>query len=97
MTFLPQFDDNLGKWIQAASWGATLVGIILTMAGLLLTVSKFRSDLKMARDQRDRDLRWKQAEAGKQLNDELLADAEVKAALHMVDFPGREFKLPSGR
>jgi hypothetical protein len=82
------------SWIQAGSW-------LAAVGALIISAAKFRSDLGVAREQRERDLeqqrrnlRWKQAEAGKRLNDELLADPEVKVALRIVDFPGYPITLP---
>jgi len=61
------------------------------------TFVKFRSDLALSREQRDRDLRWKQVEAGKTLTDELLRDPEAYAALQIIDFSGRTFEIPPKR
>jgi hypothetical protein len=77
-------------WLQASAWVATAIA-----AGV--TALKFWSELRLGREQRERDLRWKQAEAAKTLNDEMLDDAESKLALEMLDYTGRSFQFPSGR
>jgi hypothetical protein len=75
--------------LQAGAW---LASVLLA----ILTVVKFWSETKLSREQRERDLRWRQAQAGKELNDEMLTDPEAWAALQMIDSEGpRSFKLPS--
>jgi len=54
-------------------------------------------NLRAGRFQRAQDLRWKQADAGKKLNDEMLTDVQALAAMDILDYDGREFTLPSGR
>jgi len=82
-------DPNLKDWLQAGSWIAASVGV-------LVTALKFWSELRRGREQREQELRWKQAAVGKDLNDEMLSDPESKAALHMLDYPaGKHYKLPS--
>lgn len=76
-------------WIQVIAWLATGVGAAVALI-------KFAADNKAGRLQRERDLRWKQAEAGKKLNDEMLTDSEACAAMSMLDYSGRTFTLPSG-
>ena len=88
MSWLPSLDATTKDWLQAVSWMAAAVGVILT-------VIKFWSELRLARDQRDQELRWRQAHAGKELNDEMLDDSLAWPALQMLDYSGREFELPS--
>jgi hypothetical protein len=80
-------NPELKDWLQAIAWLAAGVGVVLA-------VFKFRSELQLTREQRERDLRWKQAEAAKELNDEMLDDPEARTALEMLDDDGREFDLP---
>jgi hypothetical protein len=82
--------QQLQEWLQAMAWVAAAVAAVVA-------AFKFRSELRLGREQRDRELRWKQAEAGKSLNDEMLADALAVPALRMLDYDGRSFTLPSGR
>lgn len=89
MLILPAVDANLKDWVQLLSW-------IVAVPTLLVTVFRFRTDLTLGRKQRALDLRWKQADAGKKLNDEMLEDDEADAAMQMLDYEGREFELPSG-
>ncbi|WP_428925127.1 hypothetical protein [Marinibacterium sp. SX1] len=48
-------------------------------------------DLRRAREQSDRDYRWRQAQAAKQLSDELLAAEPARFALTMLDWERREY------
>jgi hypothetical protein len=83
---VPPLSANVMGWLQALAWVATAVGIVVTGV-------KFGIELRLTREQRERDLRWKQAEAGKALNDEMLEDPRAWLALQMLDYPGRTFKL----
>ena len=83
-----QLSPNIKDWLQAAAWAAAGIGAILTAI-------KLWSELRQGREQRARDLRWKQAEAGKSLNDEMLMDSEAWSAMQMLDYDGLEFELPS--
>src|SRR5215831_7775009 len=87
---LPPIDPELMKWLQAIAPVATVVAV--GVAAL-----KFWSELRLGREQRERDLRWKQAEAAKTLNDKMLDNAESQLALDMLDYAGRSFLFPSGR
>jgi hypothetical protein len=81
--------NQLKDLLQAGAW---LASVLLA----ILTVVKFWSETKLSREQRERDLRWRQAQAAKELNDEMLTDPEAWAALQMIDSEGaRSFKLPS--
>jgi hypothetical protein len=90
MAWLPSLDSTTKDWLQAVSWMAVAVGVVVT-------VIRFWSELRLGREQRERELRWKQAEAGKELNDEMLDDPLAWPALLMLDYGGREFELPSKR
>jgi hypothetical protein len=83
-----QLSPTIKDWLQAAAWVAAGIGAILTAI-------KLWSELRQGREQRARDLRWKQAEAGKSLNDEMLTDSEAWSAMQMLDYDGLEFELPS--
>jgi hypothetical protein len=85
---LPEISQNVKDWVQVIAWLAAGIGAAVALI-------KYATDSKAARVQRDRDLRWKQADAGKQLNDEMLTDVEACAAMDMLDYSGREFELPS--
>jgi len=73
--------------LQALSWAAGA-------AAVLITIVKFWSEFRLGREQRAQDLRWKQAEAGKRLNDEMMDDKEASVVLEMLDCDGREFEVP---
>src|SRR5688572_23062052 len=88
MSWPPSFAATTKDWLQAGAWIAAAIVAILT-------VIKFWSEFTQAREQRDRELRWRQAAAGKDLNDEMQDDALAWPALQMLDFSGREFELPS--
>jgi hypothetical protein len=85
---IPGMDPNVKEWLQALAWAGTA-------GGLIVAAWKLRSDAHATREQRDRDLRWRQAEAGKKLNDEMMTDVRSWAAMQMLDYSGRTFKLPS--
>jgi hypothetical protein len=86
---MPTLDENLKNWLQAIAWIAASIGVVIT-------VIRFWSELRLGRIQRESDHRWKQAQAGKSLNDEMLTDPLAWPALQMLDSDGRVFKLPSG-
>lgn len=67
-------DSGLHNLLQELAWIATAVG-----AGI--ATAKYWSESRLSREQRESELRWKQAEAGKSLNDEKLVDKEAWAAL----------------
>lgn len=83
-------DPDVKDWLQAASWLAAAIGLVVTIV-------KFWSELREGRLQRQRELRWKQAEVGKSLNDEMQTDERAWAAMQMLDSRRRQFKLPEGR
>lgn len=86
--------------IQAGGW-------LVAVAGVAVTVTKLRADFKQARDQRERDIearkrealrlesdaRWRQAQAAKELNDEMLDDPFAWQALQMLDYPSEEAEV----
>jgi hypothetical protein len=82
-------DPALKDWLQAGAWVATAFGVVVT-------VVKFWSEVKQGRLQRDRELRWRQAQAGKALNDEMQTDEYAWAALQMLDSERRTFKTSTG-
>jgi len=82
-------DPILKDWLQAGAWLATAIGVIITIV-------KFWSEVKAGRLQREQDLRWRQAQAGKALNDEMQTDEFAWAALQMLDSDRRTFKTPAG-
>jgi hypothetical protein len=84
---MPPLTQNTMNWFQVIAWVAGAVAVIVA-------VLKFWSEFSLAREQRARELRWKQAEAGKSLNDEMLTDLEAASALRMLDFDGREIEVP---
>ncbi|UVT15117.1 MAG: hypothetical protein H8K04_15000 [Nitrospira sp.] len=80
---------NFMSLLQGGSWIAAIVGGAL---GFL----KFTNELEQSRIQREEDLRWRKAQAGKSLNDEMLEDKKANSALIMLDWSGREFTLDDG-
>jgi hypothetical protein len=85
---IPPVDEHLKDWLQVAAWAAAAIGALVAAA-------KFWFELRAGREQRERELRWKQAEKGKELNDELLTDPSAWPALQMLDYEGKKFPLPS--
>jgi hypothetical protein len=76
--------------LQAAAW-------IAAAAGVFLAGYKLRAELRDGRQQRERDLRWRQAEVGKELNDEMQTDGEAWPALLMIDYDRREYDIDGER
>lgn len=72
-----------------------MISLLAAAIGVVIAFLKFRNEISSNREQRERDLRWRQADAGKKLNDEMLTDPEAWAAMQMLDYSGREFELPS--
>jgi hypothetical protein len=87
---LPAIGTTAKDWLQVISWLAVAFGLVVA-------VIRFRVELRLGREQRERELRWKQAEAGKELNDEMLDDPLAWPALQMADYGGRSFQLPSSQ
>jgi hypothetical protein len=87
---IPAIDPEAYRWLQAGAWLATAIGA--TVAAV-----KLWSELRLGREQRARDLRWKQAEAAKALHDQMLDDPESRLALQMLDYTGRSFEFPTER
>jgi hypothetical protein len=83
-------DHNLKDWIEAFSWLAAI-------SGGLVAVFKGSYELRQNRLQRAQELRWRQAQAGKQLNDEMLADRAAKNAMDMLDWDGNSYQTGTGQ
>jgi len=88
MPTLLALSNSAKDWLQATAW-------LAAAAGAIVAAFKFWSELHLGREQRARELRWKQAEAGKALNDEMLVDSLASTALQMLDYSGTKFELPS--
>jgi hypothetical protein len=73
--------------LQELAWLATAITVIVTIV-------KSISESKLSREQRARDLRWKQAEAAKSLNSQMLNDPLSKDARLMLDFPDGTVEIP---
>ena len=76
-------------WLQSLAWLAGTLGAVVALF-------KFLAELRESRRQRERDLRWRQAEAGKRLNDEMQADPSAAAAMFMLDYETRSFEMRPG-
>jgi hypothetical protein len=86
----PPMSDGLKDALQAAAWVAAAVG-------LALTAFKFLAESRQAREQRRNELRWRQAQAGKDLNDEMQDNPLAWTAMRILDSDGRAFDLPGGK
>ena len=75
------------EWFQ-------IIAVCFTAIGLIVTIIKVRTDFKESREQKKLDLRWKQAAAGKSLNDEMQMDEKAWAAMQMLDSQSRKFQIP---
>jgi hypothetical protein len=85
---LPVLAQNSKDWLQAIAWIAATLGAVVA-------AFKFWSELRLGREQRAQELRWKRAQAGKALNDEMMDDPLAWPAMQMLDYPGTSFELPS--
>jgi hypothetical protein len=80
-------DRATQDWLQSLSWAATT-------AGLVYTVYKGVQEAREGRIQREKELRWKQAAAARELLDELFDWPDAWVALQMLERDGREFTTP---
>jgi len=87
---MPDIGQNLKDWLQAISWIAASIGVVVAFL-------KFMTEIRAGRIQRENDLRWKQASAGKELNDEMLKHPEAIAAMQMLDYTSRAYDIPGHR
>ncbi|MBI4516624.1 MAG: hypothetical protein HY699_12505 [Deltaproteobacteria bacterium] len=71
---------------QVAAW-------LAATATFLVTALKVLAELRQSREQRQAELRWKQAEAGKALNDEMQTDERAWPAMQMLDSDQRTFNV----
>ncbi len=81
----------LKDWIQLVSWGVAIVGGLIAA---FVAINQSRTNTK----QRESELRWKQANLGRELVDEMFKTPAEKALL-MVDYNdvGRTFdEIPEG-
>ena len=67
--------------------------LLVAILGGLLAAYKIISEMKQARIQRHMDLRWKQANAAREMLREMLASQLVNDATIMLDWTGREFAI----
>lgn len=70
----------------------TISEIVLIVGGLL-TAYKLITEMKQARIQKHMDLRWKQANAAREMLKEMFAAPLVNDATIMLDWSGREFAI----
>jgi hypothetical protein len=77
----PQIMDAL----QAAAW-------IVAAVGGLIAASKAIVEMRKATQQRQADLRWKQAEMAKTCIDELAGRPLARSAMKMLDWSGRSYQ-----
>lgn len=70
-----------------------IVSEIVLIVGGLLTAYKLITEMKQARIQKHMDLRWKQANAAREMLKEMLASPLVNDATIMLDWSGREFAV----
>ena len=70
---------------------------LAVLVGGLFALTKWIHELREQRALRERELRWRQAEAGKRLLDELEASGKAQAALGMLDWDGIEYEIAPGK
>jgi hypothetical protein len=82
-------DAEIKEWLQDGAWFAAF-------AGLIVAIVKLWIELKAGRIQREGELRWRQAEAGKGLNDEMQTDERAWPAMQMLDSNSRSYEIREG-
>lgn len=94
---LAPLDPSTKDWIQAISWMVTSAGV--AFAGINYVVGARHNQAQRAQQLAQNAVthRWKQAEAGKKLLDEMLADEHASAALRMLDWNDDEYEVQPGR
>ena len=70
-----------------------IVSQIVLIVGGLITAYKLITEMKLARLQRQMDLRWKQANAAREMLREMLTSPLANDATIMLDWTGREFSI----
>jgi hypothetical protein len=84
-------------WLNPASKDFWEVGAwIVAIVGGLIAAYKAIQEMRLSREQRERELAWNQAREVAALLDHLDANPKAKAACLMLDWTQREYKLPSG-
>ena len=76
---------------------AQVLAWLAAAATFLITALRILAELRQSREQRAMELRWKQAEAGKSLNDEMQTDERAWPAMQMLDSAEREFNVSESR
>ena len=80
-------------YVQMLVWIVTSVGAAIAAWKAIAEMRKANIERMEARTNRERDLRWRQAEAGKKLIDELLSNSKAADALRILDLDGHEIAL----
>lgn len=70
-----------------------IVSEIVLIVGGLFAAYKIITEMKQARIQRHMDLRWKQANAAREMLNQMLAATKANDATIMLDWSGREFSI----
>lgn len=86
MVLVFEGESNL---LQNLAWLAAAGSLILSLVSYL-------SQQILNRQQRQLELRWRQAEAGKKLIDEMLSDENALAAMKMLDWNDVKFEIAPG-
>jgi hypothetical protein len=87
---IPDVSPVFKDWTQVLAWVAAVVGVAIAFA-------KGRTEVRENREQRARELRWRQASAGREIVNEMLSDEYSDAALTMLDWSGLEYEIAPGR
>jgi hypothetical protein len=89
LTPIPDVSPTFKDWTQVLAWIAAVVGVAIAF-------TKGRTEVRENRLQRARELRWRQASAGREIVNEMLSDEYGDAALTMLDWSGREYEIAPG-
>lgn len=69
------------------------ISILVATVGGLVAAGKAIYEMQLNRQQRAKELRWRQANVGKELIDEFHENTLASAAMRMLDWNGREFEV----
>lgn len=94
--FIPPIDKDWMNWIQTISWIGAVIGIVLALINYISQQRQNREQRERELEQKQLELRWKQAEAAKKLLDEMLTDFRAVAAMKMLDWNDLEYEVKPG-
>ncbi len=94
MTKLVSHREEIKDIIQSVAWMAASFGALITAWKAVIEMRRANVERAESRAERSLELRWRQAEAGKQLIDELLKNPKATEALRVLDIDGHTILIP---